>query len=136
MAVGLGMDPIFMTIAVTLAVCAAYMLPVATPSNAVAFGSGEVSIKQMVRAAAVPRARRGVSLRKTPSRPASGRNEAQDRPQNGASRDSSDSERRSAGQLERRTPLYRTARPGACSSPLSALAVTGSSRAAPRTLAS
>ena len=49
-AVGLGMDPIFMTIAVTLAVCSAYMLPVATPSNAVAFGSGEVSIKQMVRA--------------------------------------------------------------------------------------
>lgn len=49
-AVGLGMDPIFMTIAVTLAVCSAYMLPVATPSNAVAFGSGDVSIKQMVRA--------------------------------------------------------------------------------------
>ena len=49
-ALGLGMDPIFMTIAVTLAVCSAYMLPVATPSNAVAFGSGEVSIKQMVRA--------------------------------------------------------------------------------------
>ncbi|GAA1367066.1 hypothetical protein GCM10009596_33320 [Arthrobacter rhombi] len=34
----------------TLAVCSAYMLPVATPSNAVAFGSGEVTIKQMVRA--------------------------------------------------------------------------------------
>ena len=33
----------------TLAVCSAYMLPVATPSNAVAFGSGEVTIKQMVR---------------------------------------------------------------------------------------
>ncbi|WP_313823275.1 SLC13 family permease [Citricoccus sp.] len=49
-AVGLGMDPLFMTIAVTLAVCSAYMLPVATPSNAVAFGSGEVTIKQMVRA--------------------------------------------------------------------------------------
>ncbi|MEV4901082.1 SLC13 family permease [Citricoccus sp. NPDC055426] len=49
-AVGLGMDPLFMTIAVTLAVCSAFMLPVATPSNAVAFGSGEVSIKQMVRA--------------------------------------------------------------------------------------
>lgn len=49
-AVGLGMDPIFMTIAVTLAVCSAYMLPVATPSNAVAFGSGEVTIKQMIRA--------------------------------------------------------------------------------------
>ena len=49
-AVGIGMDPLLMTIAVTLAVCSAYMLPVATPSNAVAFGSGEVSIKQMVRA--------------------------------------------------------------------------------------
>ena len=50
MAVGLGISPLLMTIAVTLAVCSAYMLPVATPSNAVAFGSGEVSIKQMVRA--------------------------------------------------------------------------------------
>lgn len=49
-AVGLGMDPLFMTMAVTLAVCSAYMLPVATPSNAVAFGSGEVSIRQMTRA--------------------------------------------------------------------------------------
>lgn len=49
-AVGTGIDPLLMTIAVTLAVCSAYMLPVATPSNAVAFGSGEVSIQQMVRA--------------------------------------------------------------------------------------
>lgn len=49
-AVGVGLDPILMTIVMTLAVCSAYMLPVATPSNAVAFGSGEVSIKQMVRA--------------------------------------------------------------------------------------
>jgi sodium-dependent dicarboxylate transporter 2/3/5 len=49
-AVGVGLDPLLMTITVTLAVCSAYMLPVATPSNAVAFGSGEVSIKQMVRA--------------------------------------------------------------------------------------
>lgn len=49
-AVGLGMDPLLMTVAVTLAVCSAFMLPVATPSNAVAFGSGEVSIKQMTRA--------------------------------------------------------------------------------------
>lgn len=49
-AVGIGMDPLLMTIVMTLAVCSAYMLPVATPSNAVAFGSGEVSIKQMVRA--------------------------------------------------------------------------------------
>lgn len=49
-AVGVGIDPVFMTIAMTLAVCSAYMLPVATPSNAVAFGSGEVSIRQMARA--------------------------------------------------------------------------------------
>lgn len=49
-AVGVGIDPLFMTVAVTLTVCSAYMLPVATPSNAVAFGSGEVTIKQMTRA--------------------------------------------------------------------------------------
>ncbi|VEW15111.1 Na(+)/dicarboxylate symporter [Brevibacterium casei] len=49
-AVGVGIDPLFMTVAVTLAVCSAYMLPFATPSNAVAFGSGEITIKQMMRA--------------------------------------------------------------------------------------
>ncbi|WP_411731238.1 anion permease [Paeniglutamicibacter sp.] len=49
-AVGIGMDPVLMTIVMTLAVCSAFMLPVATPSNAVAFGTGEVFIKQMVRA--------------------------------------------------------------------------------------
>jgi len=49
-AVGMGIDPLIMTAVMTLAVCSAYMLPVATPSNAVAFGSEEVSIKQMVRA--------------------------------------------------------------------------------------
>lgn len=49
-AVGVGIDPVFMTIAMTLAVCSAYMLPVATPSNAVAFGSGEVTIRQMSKA--------------------------------------------------------------------------------------
>lgn len=49
-AVGVGIDPLIMTAIMTLSVCSAYMLPVATPSNAVAFGSGEVSIKQMVRA--------------------------------------------------------------------------------------
>ncbi|GAB3692784.1 SLC13 family permease [Corynebacterium nasicanis] len=49
-AVGAGVDPLLMTFVVTLAVCSAFMLPVATPSNAVAFGSGQVTIKQMVRA--------------------------------------------------------------------------------------
>lgn len=52
-AIGIGLDPLFMTIAVTLAVCSAFMLPVATPSNAVAFGSGEITIKQMARAGLV-----------------------------------------------------------------------------------
>lgn len=47
---GVGIDPLIMTIVMTLAVCSAYMLPVATPSNAVAFGSDEITIKQMVRA--------------------------------------------------------------------------------------
>ena len=49
-AVGLGIDPLLMTVTVTLAVCSAYMLPVATPSNAVAYGSGEISVAQMARA--------------------------------------------------------------------------------------
>jgi sodium-dependent dicarboxylate transporter 2/3/5 len=49
-ALGAGVDPVLMTIVITLAVCSAFMLPVATPSNAVAFGSGEVSIRQMIRA--------------------------------------------------------------------------------------
>ena len=49
-AIGVGIAPLFLTIAVPLAVCSAYMLPVATPSNAVAFGSGEITIKQMTRA--------------------------------------------------------------------------------------
>ena len=46
----MGIDPLIVTIVMTLAVCSACMLPVATPSNAVAFGSGEISIGQMVRA--------------------------------------------------------------------------------------
>lgn len=49
-AVGLGIDPLLMTIVVTLAVSMAFMLPVATPSNAVAFASGELRIQQMIRA--------------------------------------------------------------------------------------
>lgn len=48
--VGVGIDPLLMSIAVTLAVGSAFMLPVATPSNAVAFATGEVPITAMVRA--------------------------------------------------------------------------------------
>lgn len=49
-AVGAGMDPLLMTVAVTMAVSSAYMLPIATPSNSVAFASGEFPIRTMVKA--------------------------------------------------------------------------------------
>ncbi|WP_193091804.1 SLC13 family permease [Halomonas colorata] len=47
---GLGIDPFLMTIVVTFAVSCAFMLPVATPSNAVAFATGDLPIKNMIRA--------------------------------------------------------------------------------------
>ncbi|WP_257626598.1 MULTISPECIES: SLC13 family permease [unclassified Pseudomonas] len=49
-AVGLGIDPLLMTIVVTFAVSCAFMLPVATPSNAVAFATGDLPIRHMIRA--------------------------------------------------------------------------------------
>ncbi|MFI0473251.1 SLC13 family permease [Halomonas sp. HMF6819] len=49
-ATGLGIDPFLMTIVVTFAVSCAFMLPVATPSNAVAFATGDLPIKNMIRA--------------------------------------------------------------------------------------
>ncbi|CAM3531863.1 SLC13 family permease [Halomonas casei] len=49
-AVGLDIDPFLMTIVVTFAVSCAFMLPVATPSNAVAFATGDLPIKSMIRA--------------------------------------------------------------------------------------
>ncbi len=48
-ALGIGMDPMLLAIPVALAATSAFMLPVATPPNAVAFGSGYVSIGQMVK---------------------------------------------------------------------------------------
>lgn len=49
-ALGLGVDPMLLAIPVALAATCAFMLPVATPPNAIAFGSGYVTIPQMVRA--------------------------------------------------------------------------------------
>ncbi|MFG6667869.1 SLC13 family permease [Halomonas sp. HNIBRBA4712] len=49
-ATGLSIDPLLMTIVVTFAVSCAFMLPVATPSNAVAFATGDLPIKSMIRA--------------------------------------------------------------------------------------
>ncbi|MFW0797238.1 DASS family sodium-coupled anion symporter [Gordonia sp. CPCC 205515] len=48
-AMGMNLDPLLLTVPVALAATCAFMLPVATPPNAVAFGSGYVTIGQMVR---------------------------------------------------------------------------------------
>lgn len=49
LALGLGVDPLLLAIPVALAASCAFMLPVATPPNAIAFGSGYVSIGDMMR---------------------------------------------------------------------------------------
>lgn len=48
-AVGIGIDPLLLTLAVTFAATCSFMLPVATPPNAIAFGSGYVTIGQMIK---------------------------------------------------------------------------------------
>lgn len=49
-AVEMGADPLMFLIPMTLAASCAFMLPVATPPNAIVYGTGLVSIPQMVRA--------------------------------------------------------------------------------------
>ena len=49
-AVGLGQNPLLLCIPGAVAASCAFMLPVATPPNAIVFGSGYVTIPQMVRA--------------------------------------------------------------------------------------
>lgn len=48
-ALGLGLDPMLLAVPVALAATCAFMLPVATPPNAIAYGSGYVTIGQMIR---------------------------------------------------------------------------------------
>ena len=49
LAVSLGMEPTLLAIPAAIAASCAFMLPVATPPNAIIYGSGMVSIRQMIR---------------------------------------------------------------------------------------
>jgi len=53
MAVETGNDPLLFVVPVTLAASCAFMLPVATPPNAIVFSSGYLSIPRMMRAGTV-----------------------------------------------------------------------------------
>ena len=49
-AIQAGVPPLLLTVPITIAASCAFMLPVATPPNAIVFATGQVSIPQMVRA--------------------------------------------------------------------------------------
>ncbi len=49
-AVGFGENPLLLAIPATLAASVGYMLPVATAANAIVFGTGYVTVRQMVKA--------------------------------------------------------------------------------------
>jgi sodium-dependent dicarboxylate transporter 2/3/5 len=46
----MGVNPLMLMIPATLSASCAFMLPIATPPNAIVFGSGKVEMRQMVRA--------------------------------------------------------------------------------------
>lgn len=48
-AIGVGADSVTLLVPAALAATCAFMLPVATPPNAIVFGSGTVTIAQMAR---------------------------------------------------------------------------------------
>ncbi|MGK2935475.1 MAG: SLC13 family permease [Gemmatimonadaceae bacterium] len=50
LAVGIGADPLMLAIPTALAASCAFMLPVATPPNAIVYGTGAVTVPQMARA--------------------------------------------------------------------------------------
>ena len=52
-AIGLEFNPIFLVIPTTIAASCAFMLPIATPPNAVVFGSGQIKISDMIKSGAI-----------------------------------------------------------------------------------
>ena len=48
-----GVPPIILTVPITIAASCAFMLPVATPPNAIVFATGSISIPEMARAGLV-----------------------------------------------------------------------------------
>jgi hypothetical protein len=58
LAIAVGQDPLYLTVVAALAASCAFMLPVATPPNAVMFGSGRIRMGEMVRAGFVCELRR------------------------------------------------------------------------------
>jgi len=50
LAVGMGADPMLLAIPTALAASCAFMMPVATPPNAIVYGTGAITIPQMARA--------------------------------------------------------------------------------------
>jgi len=52
-AIGLGIDPIVLTLPIAFAATLGFMLPVATPPNAIVFGSGAIKVRDMLKAGAI-----------------------------------------------------------------------------------
>jgi sodium-dependent dicarboxylate transporter 2/3/5 len=50
LAIGINVDPLIFALPATLAASCAFMLPVATPPNAIVYGSGYIRIAEMVKA--------------------------------------------------------------------------------------
>jgi len=48
--ISLGVNPMFLSLPVTLAASYAFMMPIATPPNAIVFSSGMIKVKDMIRA--------------------------------------------------------------------------------------